>query len=293
MCLSTHYAWAQSELFETSNGERIFVEDREFSIVPPVGWNVYRDYQGAMLYMEPPKEEGQLYQRSIRIMAFNEPVYVDELTFQSFAEKIVENFSKASNSIVDYRIRNQTAIEYSGDRKAGLYYTEFLLAEVPLMQMHILVSSENFHFVMTYTDLMEKFEADSSPELDEAYASLVSAELSGDPPTRNDSLFHLLIGVGSLITLVVMIKLMMMWRVKRIASRLEDLDEAYDTQESSAVTSEFGEAVSEFSSDDEKTRILPPPPDQGAAALASSVTPPPPPVQGSGEKVETEEEWKF
>lgn len=220
-----------AEVFEPiiSQGERITIEEREFSIEPPFGWEVYRDYNGAMLYFQAPKEEGILYQRYIRIMSFVGPKYIDQMTFQSFGKEIVENSSKMSNAVSDYRLRNQMAIEIADGRKAGLYYAEFNIQDVPLMQMHILVSSANFHFLMTFTDLMVNFEQNDSPQLNEAFASLQSVMLSGAPPKRNTYFYLLSIGLGGLFVLFIIVKVARSLRVKRLAKGLDEFDEEGET----------------------------------------------------------------
>lgn len=218
---------AQGWSGQLSQGERIVIEDREFSIQPPWGWEVYQDYNGAMLYFQAPMNEGDTYQRNIRIMARNGPKYIDDMTFQNFGKEIVESSARISNAITDYRLRNQMPIEIAGGRKAGLYYAEFMIENVNLMQMHILVSSANFHFIMTFTDLMENFEANDSPHLNEAFASLQSVELVGDPPSRNSYFYWLVFGIGGLFVGLIALKIFLSIRVKRLA---KDIDEFSDEE---------------------------------------------------------------
>jgi hypothetical protein len=206
-----------------SQGERINVTDRGFSIEPPAGWRVYQDYNGAMLYMEPAeKAEDSIYRRNIRIMSFKGPRYIDEMTFQEFGKEIVEKSSKMSNAISDYRLRNQMPIEIDGGHKAGLYYAEFTIDDVPLMQMHILVSSAEHHFLLTFTDLLEHFEQDNSPYLNEAFVALRSVKLKGEPPQRSLYFYWLGAALGGGFLLFLIIRFVRKRRVKRLSEGLDE-----------------------------------------------------------------------
>src|SRR5690606_25029214 len=115
------------------------------------------------LLMQAPYVKGMKYQRTIQVAAFNGPKYIDETTAREFEELIVNKFSRASASVEEYRIRNHLNVEMADARPGLLFYSEFILEGVPLMQMHVLVSAEDRHFLMTYTDLAQHFE-DDSPE---------------------------------------------------------------------------------------------------------------------------------
>ncbi len=238
-----------------AEGEAFAVEDRGFTIQAPVGWEVYRDMNGATIFMQAPKEEGLIYQRNIRVMAFNEPEFIDEMTFEEYEQKIVENSTKMSNAVVDYRIRNRTTIELAGGLPAGLFYAEFMIDGIPMMQMHILASSAENHFILTYTDLQEHFEMDNSPYLAEAFSSLQSVELNSSPPSRNRSV--ILIGglaIG-LLSLLVAVKIIRARKVKALADGLDEYGEDEDIADpSDPVESQLESALSDLKSKKRKSR---------------------------------------
>jgi hypothetical protein len=180
-----------------SDGNRVTVKEGDFSIVPPRGWEVYTHLPSLTLLMQVPHQAGQKYQRTIQVAAFSGPRYVDEVTAREYEDIIVRKFSQATTSVEGYRIRNHMVIEMADGRDGLLFYTEFQIGGVPLMQAHVLVSSQTRHYLMTYTDVAEHFENDAASQfLTEAWDSMISVQLATRTPTRFES--ALFIGGGGL-----------------------------------------------------------------------------------------------
>lgn len=169
-----------------SDGTRINVEGRGFSIKPPAGWELDLNHPTLSLFMQIPEARGLKYRRTLQIASLNSPRYIDEISAREFETYLVDNFSKASLSITNYRIRNHAMIELSDKRPAILFYAEMNLDNVPLMQAHILASGPDRHYLMSYTDVREHFEDDalSAQYLSEAWDSMVTLEFEGATPVR-------------------------------------------------------------------------------------------------------------
>ena len=167
----------------TPTSENIEIPDTGFSIIPPRNWSIQRNALGSSLIFEAPKNPGSNYQPTIQVMVFNGYRYVDDLTENEYGKIILDKFSKASNRISDYHLRSADAIQMQTGQPALLYYTEFNLDNVAMMQMHILISSDKNHFLMSYTDLAKTFEDENSPGLAIAYASMHSARVAREAPS--------------------------------------------------------------------------------------------------------------
>lgn len=168
-----------------ADGSRVTVRDGDFSLKPPKGWEVFTKLDSLTLLMQIPKQQGMRYQRTIQVASFSEPRFIDEMTAKEYEAVIVQKFSAVSSAIEDYRVRNHMNIDLVDGRSALLFYTEFKLEGVDLMQAHILVSSAERHYLMTYTDIAEHFEGDEANQfLTEAWESMTSVELSTDTPRR-------------------------------------------------------------------------------------------------------------
>lgn len=207
---------------DSEQNQSILVDDRGFSLVPPKGWQIFRNMNGASLYIEAPQDPEHLYQRNIRVMAFNGAEYIDEITFEEFEKTIAENSRKTSNAIQNYRMRNHQGIKLADGTPAGLFYADFMMNGVAMMQMHVLTSSENYHYIMTFTDTMEHFEMDNSPYLAEAFTSLMSMQVETPPPSRDDSIY--LIG-GSILFVILFYISFRIWRKARVRRLSHGLDE--------------------------------------------------------------------
>jgi hypothetical protein len=186
----------------TSSGERIEVPERGFSIVPPEGWEVHRDYPGTTLMFQIPKREAGVYQRTIHVNAMNGARAMDDMTAKEFEGLIVQNFTKNSAALVDFKIRNYVFVEIPTGHKAVMYYSEFNLAGEPMMQVHMLVSSADRHFLMTYTDLAKNFDGGSdSPYLNTAWQSMTSIDVGTQSPGRYTYVSQVIGGVVGFIAL--------------------------------------------------------------------------------------------
>lgn len=207
-----------------ATGERIEIPDVGFSIVPPNGWMVHKNSHGSSLLFEAPKQPNQIYQPTIQVMVFNKLRYIDEVTMKEYGDLIVEKFGKMSNRVTGYHLRDAAIQRLETGDPSILYYTEFQYDDVPIMQMHILISSATNHFVMTYTDIAKVFEDESSPGLAIAYTSMHSAQLDSRPPWR----WRGFVIAGGAVFLVILgwftLRFMRAHRMAKLGQRIEDED---------------------------------------------------------------------
>jgi hypothetical protein len=202
---------------------RLTLKDGDFSIVPPKGWEVFKELPTLTLLMQVPHEPDMRYQRTVQVASFNGSRFIDEVTAKEFEETIVAKFSKASAGITDYRLRNHMKIEMADGQEALLFYTEFTSEAVPLMQAHILLSSDKRHYLVTFTDLAEHFENEEQSQfLSEAWESMISAQLGGKAPARVGSLVMVAVGVGVLLVAVVLLGALRYWRSGKAYRELAD-----------------------------------------------------------------------
>lgn len=199
-----------------SDGQRISVKEGGLSIKPPLGWEVFSKLDSLTLLMQVPHQPGMRYQRTIQVASFSEPRFIDEMTAKEYEKIIVEKFSSVSSAIEAYRIRNHMTVDLADGRTALLFYTEFKLEGVDLMQAHILVSSATRHYLMTFTDIAEHFESDAASQfLAEAWDSLISTELPTPTPQRFQAFAAAGVGVVALAVLGFLLVAFRAWRSGR------------------------------------------------------------------------------
>ena len=117
-----------------------------------------------------------------------EVLNIDRHTARRFTEVIARDRSKAfSVAENNYKVREPVTIHMSDGSPGLLYYGEVKFEGEDMMEMHVLISSEKGHFIMTYTDLAQQF-GDNGPgtSLDVAYRSLISAHVDSHPGGRFD-----------------------------------------------------------------------------------------------------------
>ncbi|MFK7824961.1 MAG: hypothetical protein AB8G05_12445 [Oligoflexales bacterium] len=200
----TVFGAPESKNFIIANGERYVNQKKGFSILPPLGWEVHADYPNLSLLMQVPFSEGLGYQRTIQIMAFKGPKYIDDITRRDFEKVIVQRYSKVSQSVKNFRVRNHMITKMEDGREGVLYYTEFDLEHKRMMQAHILISSSSRSYLLTYTDVIEHFEGDKASEhLTKAWESMTSIKLGSDAPVRFQKTF--LLGLIAICVLILLI----------------------------------------------------------------------------------------
>ena len=174
-----------------SSGERVSVRDGDFSVTPPKGWEVYEHLGDLTLLMQIPHQDGVKYQRTIQVASFSGPRFIDETTAKEYEEVITRKFAATSAGIEGYRIRNHLVIDMADGRQGLLFYSEFTLDNVALMQANILVSSADRHYLMTYTDVAEHFESEAANQfLTEAWDSMISVQLGAPTPGRFTAIIY-------------------------------------------------------------------------------------------------------
>lgn len=168
-----------------SNGNRVEIKGKGFSIVPPKGWEIHTDAPGVSLLFQVPNSEGLKYQRNITVRYGQGEKTIDDYTADEYQELILQNRSKIYGNMKNYRMRNRAEVELANGTPGILFYAEFEFEDLPMMEMHLLASSKTGHFLMTYTDLAEYFNPDSNtPYLQEAYNSLISAKIQNPAGSR-------------------------------------------------------------------------------------------------------------
>ena len=187
---------------EISQGERLAIDGKGFSIKPPVGWIVQRNIPRISLSISAPVAEGQ-YPRNINVVRFSGPLVINQDSAERFGDKLVKDFPATSATIEGYTLRNSQEIQMADGRNAYLFYADFLGSGRKMMQAHVLLSSETNHYLISFTDVAENFESSTeqgqSQFFNDAWASITSTELDSPSPNPSQDLFFVIeavVGLG-------------------------------------------------------------------------------------------------
>lgn len=208
-----------------SDGSRISFKGGDISIIPPKNWEVHRNADGMTALFQIPYTPS-IYQRTIKILFANVAFTIDEYTLEKFSDIIMEKAIKSSLGQHGYHIRNKLIIELKDGSPALLYYTAFTMNDTDMMEMHILTSSSDGHYLLTYTDVAQNFESDSvgKNHLDLAYESMTSVELDSKSPGRFDFAKNLGLGVGSIIIFLVTFHVVRKRKSRKFVLDVEELN---------------------------------------------------------------------
>ncbi len=210
-----------------ANGEAIDIPGTGFSIVPPTGWEVQREGGGTAVVFQGPKPEEKpgvtVYRGNIRIMRIAEGLPMDDQTKENFKKDLMEKFP-ASNRISNYNIRSAERVQLASGAEGFLYYSEMTYDALPIMAMHVLISSATDHFLITYMDIAKNFEQENSPALTTAYTSIQSAKLETAPAERFTTYYYVGGGIGALLLLLIFVRIARGLRMKKLGESLESED---------------------------------------------------------------------
>ena len=232
-----------AENLNIAEGERFEYPERNFSIVPPTGFEVQDNAGGIFLNIREPHRRGLIYRRNIQVFWSKGFHYIDDAAAQKLAEEIGAKFSKYSPSIKNYQVSKHSIIDI-GERNAILFYNSYTIDKMDMMHIVMLISGSKEHYLVTFTDMLKNYEKN---ENNDDYGNVwwdcfTSITVAGNPPYRYR---YYVLGGGAL-AVFLLIGLPFILLRKRSSGRYYDsFVHAVDDQQ------EMAEVVDEESDDEE------------------------------------------
>lgn len=222
-----------------ADGTPVMLDHLSMSMVPPTGWLVQTNAQNMSLVMSEPKPEEDpkkkvydtpKYQRNITVSTIHNPSVIDEQRATELKAELLKSFG-ASSLVSDYQVLEHSYFDYKGAKDGLIVYASMTVGQFPMMQMNVLVSGGEKQFLLTYTDLADRFRA--QPDLmAQAWTSMTSISVTGQPSGRFD---HLIVGgaaTGFIAVLLGGLGLLRRRRQKALFSEA-DSDSDFDADDSS------------------------------------------------------------
>lgn len=179
--------------------------DRGFSMIPPMGWTVRPVVQAQPIEIVSPDDKKTSYRGNIKIMRFNKPISLTDSTKEQIAELITKKHSYLSY-IEGYRVRKGNESELNDGTQAVLYYSDFEINDLSMMQAHVIIPGKDHHFIATYTDLAQNFDGEKSEIfLETVWPALASIKVADPAPVESKWQHFLPTAVG--LTLLVLLSI--------------------------------------------------------------------------------------
>jgi hypothetical protein len=181
--------------------EPVLAQPYGVNIKVPQGWEVAPGTAGVSLLLQEPAPDMQAiekqaaktgkpqttFRRNITVAAIHQPSPIDEQRATELRTELASRFGQGS-SVKEFQVTEHKFFNYRGKNDGLVAYTSMLLSDVPVMQMHILVSGAEKQYLLTYTDLAESLTNPANPSFEAAWNSMVSIEVEGAAPQRIDYL---------------------------------------------------------------------------------------------------------
>ena len=172
-------------------------ETPDIKITAPAGWEVTQGMAGASLVMQEPQADmgaiekaaaktGQVqttFRRNITVAAIRKGSPIDEQRATGLKAELEKRFGQSAG-VRDYQVTEHKFFNYRGKNDGLVMYSSLVLSNVPVMQMHILVSGAEKQYLLTYTDLASSITNANNPAFEAAWNSMVSVEVEGATPQR-------------------------------------------------------------------------------------------------------------
>ena len=171
-----------------ADGTAVRKDDLGMIVTPPAGWEVLSNSAGLSLVMQQPKPQkvkaGDIvYQANLTVAALHQSSPIDETRAEELKADLKSRF--ASDPLAqDFQILEHKFVNYRGQNDGLLIYSSLGLRDIPVMQMHLLVSGSDKQFLLTYSDLAERFTAPDDSNYAAAWNTMMSLEVTGATPKR-------------------------------------------------------------------------------------------------------------
>jgi len=209
-----------------SDGSEVEVKKLGIKISPPSGWEVVTDSPNISLIIQEPEPEQVVYdkaifRRNITVAAVHKPAPIDEQRAARLKDELLNSFGK--EGVQNFEVIEHKFFNYKSKDDGLLAYTSFNIGEFQMMQMHVLLSGDSKQFLLTYTDLADRFS--DTKYFDQAWNTMAGMTVSGQPPRRylKEALI-LGVAIGMLILLLL---LKVVRRRKETSGYLDDADLVY------------------------------------------------------------------
>ena len=215
--------------------DRFDFTDRGLSIIPPKGWIVSPIAPGRPIELIAPDDKNLLYRGNIKIMRFNKPISLDDATKEETAGLIMKKNSYLTY-IEGYNVRKGTDSELNDETKTVLYYSDFKINGLDMMQAHLVIPANEHHFIVTYTDLARNLNGDRSEVfLETVWPSLASIKVA-DPAVYTSKYQYyipMIIGLSALLLCSIFVFRLLRHRFEEKALMLSPEDEKKISKNSS------------------------------------------------------------
>ena len=227
-----------------ADGSRMMSSSPKFSIVPPAAWSVTYSNEGVgptLVMQEPapkmvPGSLAPIFRRNITLAIIQEASPIDSMREKSFRDQLAVTYGK--NALTkDFQVIETKFADWKSSKDAILAYSSWMAGDIQMMQMNVLVSSNNQQYMMTYTDMASRF-LPESPEMALAWQSIMSLDLSDSAPSR----FTKPLFFGAVAALI--LGLLVMFKITR-RRRFSGLYSDVDSGEVSLSSPALSEMVSE------------------------------------------------
>lgn len=110
------------------------------------------------------------YKRNFVVKPFSGKRYIDDITGKYFRDLVNDKYKTHLRSVQNYDTVEPEYVTLENGQEALLLYSTFSLEGEEMMHMHLILSGDDQHFLVTYTDFHRNLSGDNSESFQMAWS---------------------------------------------------------------------------------------------------------------------------
>ena len=177
-----------SQGLQSSLPERLFLPGQSLSVIPPEGWDVLSQKRDNTLIFAAPVSHNAQYRANLQILRRRGSLFIDRKGAEDFRPEL-ELMGKSNLQYQRFEVREAQLITLRNLTQGFLFYTSLTVSGIDIMQAHLIISSADEHFLLSFSDAKKNFtDVTQNPNFQRAWQAMISAELKTTSPGRFDDL---------------------------------------------------------------------------------------------------------
>jgi hypothetical protein len=177
------------------------VSDLEIAV--PSNWEIRKKSENSFFALD--RKIVNDYQKNVTVKTFAGKRYIDEITAELFKNMVKKKYTQALKSISNYETAETEYISLENGNEAILMYSTFSIDGVDLMHMHVIVSSDKNHYLVTYTDAHSSLAEEDSASFQLAWNTISRVSVPYTPGSNRYEKTLYSVGAAGSILLTILI----------------------------------------------------------------------------------------
>jgi hypothetical protein len=141
----------------------------------PTSWRVDKSKKNSLLAVD--KEANGNYFKNLTVRKFEGKIFIDEISADKFSDLVKIKYPLAASSIRNYENQDPEFVKLANGNDGIMIYSTFSMSGLDMMHIHLIVSSDFNHYLITFTDLYESISSEDSASFQLAWELMSNVQV--------------------------------------------------------------------------------------------------------------------